>query len=69
MILTTRAALAQCMRKLVQERIDALKDVLAYGAAVTSYETYREHVGMIHGLQEALELMDEADKKLNEHER
>ena len=68
MVLTTRAVAAQCMRELIQQRINSLKDTLAFGAAVTSFDVYKEHVGRIRGLQDAIELLDEAESEANKRQ-
>ena len=65
MTLTTRDALAHSMRLLIQERIGVLKDHMAFGAAYTTLEAYREAVGQVRGLNEALELLEEAEKKVD----
>ena len=68
-MLTTRDVLANVLRELIQKRIDALKDNMAFGAAHTTFDAYREAVGQVRGLKETLELIDEAEKKVDSHER
>ena len=69
MALTSRAAFVQCMRVLVQERIGSVKDKMAFGGGVISFEAYREMVGEARGLADALELIDEAERQVEERER
>ena len=48
------------LRKLITEEIERVKDHLASGAAINSYESYKQLVGRIAGLNMALELCEEA---------
>jgi hypothetical protein len=57
------------MRKLLIERIEVEKNNLAYGASIKSFEAYREMVGMIRGLHEAIDMLDDAETKASERER
>ena len=68
-MLTTRDVLANVLRELIQKRIDALKDNMAFGAACATFDAYREAVGQVRGLKEALELIADAEKKVDRHER
>ena len=69
MLLTVRDVVNQTLRELIRIRIGELKDTLAYGGGVATFEAYREAVGTIRGLNEALELADEAEKRASERER
>lgn len=69
MALTSRAAFAQSMRELIRTRVNSIKDDMAYGGGVPTYEAYRERVGVIKGLHEAIELLDEAERLIDERER
>ena len=69
MILTTGAAYADCMRNLIRIRIGELTEELVFGAAVGTLEAYKERVGQLRGLKEALELMEEAEKEVSKRER
>ena len=64
--LTFSAAVIQETAKLIEERIDELKNNLTNRGAVTSFDAYNARVGQIEGLRMALELCDEAVRKLNE---
>ena len=55
-------------KKLLNERIAEAKANLALGSAQT-FEGYREQVGVIRGLTEAVEICEEAVKKADQHER
>lgn len=48
-------------KKLIQEEIERLKMILATGHSIIDYSTYKHHVGVIHGLQKALDLSEEAE--------
>ena len=69
MILTTGAVYADCMRNLIRIRIGELTEELVFGAAVGTLEAYKERVGQLRGLKEALELMEEAEKEVSMRER
>ena len=69
MILTTGAVYADCMRNLIRIRIGELTEELVFGAAVGTLEAYKERVGQLRGLKEALELMEEAEKEVSKRER
>ena len=51
-------------QQLVAHHRDALLEGLAIGVP-TDYAIYRQHVGRIQGLDDALRLSEEADFKLN----
>ena len=51
--------------KLVRERRATMVDNLVSGLAVTNIEQYRELVGKISGLDEALEMISEAEINVN----
>jgi hypothetical protein len=69
MALTTRNVLAQCLRELIKQRIASRKDDLAYGGGILTLEAYREVVGELRGLNDALDLVDEAERLTEERER
>lgn len=48
------------LRKLVQSRIDQLKENLSMGQAAADYAAYQKIVGQIQGLRDTLELCEEA---------
>jgi hypothetical protein len=54
------------MRELIRIRIDDIKDKMAFGGGVPTFEAYRELVGEARGLQAALELVDEAERRMDE---
>jgi hypothetical protein len=51
-------------RKFVDEETSRLRDVLAAGIAIKSYEDYLRHVGRIEGLRTAIDHMAEAEKEV-----
>lgn len=52
-------------KKLIEEEIERLKQILATGHSIIDYSAYRYHVGVISGLQRALELSEEAKSIAN----
>ena len=58
-MLTFNKKLAEQFKKLVDERVDALKDDMAAGHL--SLEDYKKTAGRIQGLIESLSIIDEAD--------
>jgi len=64
--LTYTAAAIQQHAKLIEDNISELKDNLANRGAVPDYQTYAFLAGKIEGLRLALELCDEAVRRLNE---
>jgi len=58
-ILTFNKKMAEQFKKLVDERVDALKDDMAAGHL--SLEDYKKTAGRIQGLIESLSIIDEAD--------
>ena len=69
MALTSRAQFCQSMRQLVRIRINDKKDAMAFGGGLTTFEAYREVVGEIRGLNDALDILDEAERQTEEMER
>ncbi len=68
-MLAARHVYADCMRNLIRIRIGELTEELVFGAAVGTLEAYKERVGQLRGLKEALELMEEAEKEVSKRER
>ena len=66
MALSYSSAVIQKHGELIEDEIASLKDNLANRGAVPDHVTYSFLVGKIEGLRMALELCDEAVKKLNE---
>jgi hypothetical protein len=58
-MLTFNKKLAEQFKKLVDERVNALKDDMAAGHL--SLEDYKKTAGRIQGLIEAFSIIDEAD--------
>jgi hypothetical protein len=58
-MLTFNKKLAEQFKKLVDERVNALKDDMAAGHL--SLEDYKKTAGRIQGLIESLSIIDEAD--------
>jgi hypothetical protein len=69
MTLLHRSVFAAELKTILRERIGELSHDLAYGAGVADYAAYRQAVGRIAGLLEAIELCDEAEKKADDRER
>jgi hypothetical protein len=42
---------------------------MAFGGGVPTFEAYRELVGQVRGLYEAIEILDEAERIIEERER
>jgi hypothetical protein len=57
------------MRELIRTRVEGVKDNMAFGGGVPSFEAYRELVGQVRGLHEAIEMLDEAERLVEERER
>lgn len=60
--------LAQEFRKLVEQRLEEIKSDMLFGGFHT-FEAYREAVGKCQGLNEALDLIEVAFKRLDEFAR
>jgi hypothetical protein len=58
-MLTFNKKMAEQFKKLVDERVNALKDDMAAGHL--SLEDYKKTAGRIQGLIESLSIIDEAD--------
>jgi hypothetical protein len=69
MTLLHRSVFAAELKTILHARIGELSHDLAYGAGVADYAAYRQAVGHIAGLLEAIELCDEAEKKADDRER
>ena len=57
---TGQAFFSSELERLIKLEIDHLKDNLVTGSASIDYAGYKHQVGKIQGLQEALELIEEA---------
>lgn len=66
MALTYTAAALKEHASLIEQNIDDLKTNLTNRQAVPDYQTYCSLTGKIDGLRLALELCDEAVRRLNE---
>jgi hypothetical protein len=53
------------LKKLIQEEIDRLKDNLSNGLSTPDFAAYKNQVGKIAGLTQALELCEEAKTIVN----
>ena len=67
-VLTYNGLFFNEFKKLLRERITDEMANVANGSAQT-FEGYREQVGVIRGLTEAVEICEEAVKKADQHER
>ena len=68
-MLTYASVFERELAKLINARIEDLKNELSTGIAVDSIENYRQKVGKVAGLREALELFEEANETANKRER
>lgn len=66
MNLTYNAIVSEEIKSLLQDAVDDQKENLALGGGVNDYSDYRHAVGFIRGLRHAIELCDEAHKKISE---
>jgi hypothetical protein len=57
------------LAKLMQQAIEKHKEELSSGLSIQTIESYREKVGKLAGLREALELFDEANDIVSKRER
>ena len=69
MTLLHRSVFAAELKTILRERIGELSHDLAYGAGVADYAAYRQAVGHIAGLLEAIDLCDVAELKADDRER
>lgn len=65
-VYTKNNAIASVLRRLVDARKTEIKDRLASGVAIDTIEAYREVVGTLKGLDDALALLEEAEIKVEE---
>lgn len=65
MALTYQAFFQHELEKLIQNEIQRLKDNLVAAHATFDFATYKHQVGIITGLQRALELAEEAESVVN----
>ena len=66
-MLTGNTQFERELKKLIDEDVDRIKDILADGSGVPDYPTYRRYVGEIHALRRvASDYCDEVNKKLKE---
>ena len=68
-MLTYGSAFERELSKLIHARVESLINNLSNGYAIDRIETYREQVGKISGLREALELFEEANDIVSKRER
>lgn len=66
MPLTYNDRLADEFKKEVLALIDDKKEHLSRGGGISDIEKYRQAVGFIEGLREAIDLCDVVQKKINE---
>jgi hypothetical protein len=65
-VYTKNNAVASVLRRMIEDRRAEIKDRLASGVAIETIEAYREIVGTLKGLDDALVLLDEAEIKVEE---
>jgi hypothetical protein len=68
-LLTYASVFERELSKLIYARIEELKEELSTGRTVDSIESFRQKVGRIAGLREALELFEEANDIVSKRER
>jgi hypothetical protein len=57
------------MRELIQSRINDIKERMAFGGGVPTFDAYRELVGEVRGLSDAIELIEEGERQAEARER
>lgn len=57
------------LRRLIAEKLEFIKDELAYGHGVSDFPEYKRRVGQVSGLETALEFCDEAKSICDGKER
>lgn len=67
-MLTFHAQYLYEYKKLLDEEIQRLMEVLLNNHAIPDFPTYKHQIGVIEGLKKALELSDEADAIANGRE-
>lgn len=65
-VYTQNNAIASVAHRLLSERIAEVSQRLATGVAIEDFPQYREQVGVINGLQQAAELIAEAQRMIEE---
>ena len=68
-MLTYQAFFQRELQKLIRAEIERLKDNLVSAHLTFDYPAYKHQVGIINGLQRALELVDETESMTNGAER
>ena len=68
-MLTFQAHLIQVTQNLIREEIEMKKNGLVTAHSNLDFAGYKHHVGIIQGLQRALELIEEAETMINTGER
>lgn len=68
-MLTFQAHLIQVTQNLIREEIEMKKNGLVTAHINLDFAGYKYHVGLIQGLQRALELIEEAETMINTGER
>lgn len=64
-MLTHQAYYQSELKKNLRDRIDNMKDSLVTAHAMIDQSDYKFRVGVIYGLQEALDACDEVETELN----
>lgn len=67
-MLTYQAFFQSELEKLIKEEIERRKDVLVTASSTFDFAAYRHHVGTIEGLREALDLIEELDRRIRSDE-
>lgn len=68
-MLTYSSVFERELHRLINAKIEEMKEQLSTGVAVNSIETYREKVGRIAGLRDALDLFEDANDIVEKRER
>jgi hypothetical protein len=64
-MLTYNAHYQYELKTLIQSEIERLKDTMITAHITFDFPAYKHHVGVIEGLRKALDLMEEAESKVN----
>lgn len=50
------------LKKLIENELERRKEIISSGMSTPDFSAYKHQVGVMDGLKQALELMDEADR-------
>jgi len=56
------------LRSLISDEIKNTSEIIALGVAIKDFASYKEQVGRLFAYKQALELIDEAEKRVESRE-